>query len=211
MGPPSMSNKLTDDRVGAVDMPDHGSSITLYVDEIPWKKAFRSIEITMDQTKDGHSLRPHKELRRRQVATMTAVSTFSEPSLTATFTAAVPTTTSNSSTNTLDVNHALINHDFFPKNSSLQITCTNCSTYGTIDFSFAKFQFHPDLNKTVHGGFILGDLFTGGEATIVANGLGAIVSLYTSISRTDELSIPLFEIPLLFAIKVSDLQIADTG
>ena len=106
--------------------------------------------------------------------------------------------------NSLDVAHSLKpDQDLLPSNSSLQITCRNCSTYGSLNFSFSKFEFNPDLGKASEGGYLLGDIFTGGEAGVEAIGLGAHVELYLNISRSDNGSISLFDIPLLYAIKVS--------
>ena len=174
-----------------------GSSITLSSEQTSWEQAFGPIKVSLDHTSEGHIHRPHSNLHRRQSA-LASSSLVSLPSETVT----VPTATSTATVNTLDVNHALVDQDLLPANSSLQITCTNCSTYGSLDFSFVNFEFAPDLDETIQGGFILGDVFNGGEATIVANGLGAHIELYLNISRSDVFAIPLFEIPLLFAIKV---------
>lgn len=180
-----------------MQISEDDSSITLSSEQTSWKQAFGSIKVSLDHTSEGHIYRPHSDLHRRQSA-LASSSLVSLPSQTLT----VPTATSTATVNTLDVNRALVDQDLLPANSSLQITCTNCSTYGSLDFSFVNFEFAPDLDKTIQGGFILGDIFTGGEATVVANGLGAHVELYLNISRSDSFSIPLFEIPLLFAIKV---------
>lgn len=174
-----------------------GASIILYSEQVSWKQAFSSIKVSLDHNSEGHIYRPHSDLRRRQSA-LASSSVVSLPDQTLT----VPTATSTATVNTLDANHALVDQDLLPANSSLQITCTKCSTYGSLDFSFLNFDFDPDLDRTLEGGFILGDIFTGGEATVVANGLGAHVELYLNISRSDDFSIPLFELPLLFAIKV---------
>ncbi|KAF2806108.1 uncharacterized protein BDZ99DRAFT_574322 [Mytilinidion resinicola] len=146
----------------------------------------------MHHTEESHVLRPHEELRRRQ--DVTPVSSFE---YTNTFAVPVPTATTNATTNHLDLNHALIDRDFFPANSSFQVTCKNCSTFGSLDFLFSNFV--PDVSD--RGEFILGDIFTGGEATVVANGMGAIVDVSTEIFGPD-IKLDLFEVPFLFAVNV---------
>ena len=193
---------LTYHRITHVDFELDAYIVTLRTETTSWRKSFHSMEIQMGHVQEGHVFRPKNDLRRRQ-DTIASTGALSFP----TVTASVPNATSTASTNTLDVNHSLINKDLLPANSSLQVTCTNCSTYGTIDFSFAQFEFNDnigqDIENTFTGPLELGDLFTGGEATIVAHGLGAHVELYTNISRTDEKNIDLFQIPLLFGVKVS--------
>ena len=195
--------QLTNSSVESVDTTEDGSSFTLHTKPVSWKQAFRSMEFTMRHSKEGHVFRPHEDLRRRQ-ETIAPVNTDNLPTLTA----PVPTAVSTASTNTLDVNHALINQDLLPANSSLQITCTNCSTYGSLDFSFASFEFSPGIDEILSDDLTLGDIFTGGEASVVAHGLGAYVELYTNISRSDDMSISLFEVPLLFGVRVSQVVLS---
>ena len=177
---------------------DHGcSSVTLFTERSSWTRSFQSVKIRLDHATEGHTFRPHSKHIRRQSA-IASSSVIALPSHTVT----IPTATSTASVNSLNVSHSLIDEDLLPVNSSLQITCTNCSTYGSLNFSFVEFDFDPSLNDTLNGGFILGDIFEGGEAGVVANGLGAHMALYLNISRSQDFAISLFEIPLLYAVKV---------
>ena len=137
-------------------------------------------------------------LMRRQSA-LAASSVIALPSLTVT----VPTTTSTASVNSLNLNHSLTDKQLLPSNSSLQITCTDCSTYGSLNFSFTEFKVDVDLDETFQGDLTMGDIFKGGETSVVAIGLGAHIELYLDIPRSGNISFSLFEIPLLFTIKVS--------
>ncbi|KAF2498984.1 hypothetical protein BU16DRAFT_559016 [Lophium mytilinum] len=179
-------------RVVEVKVSADDSEVTLQTEPASWAQSFTSLQVQMYHTEETHRFRPHEELRGRQAAT--AVSSIE---YTSTLNVPVPTATTDATKNTLDLSHALIGHDFFPANSSFQVTCKNCSTFGSLDFEFANFE----LDLGVRDGFILGDIFTGGEATIVANGMGAIVDLTTKISGID-IKLNVFEVPFLFAIKI---------
>ena len=194
--------RLTGIRVEDIDFRHGGSLITLFTQRSSWSQAFRSLKMRLDHATEGHTFRPHSTLNRRQSARASSSAT-ALPSLTVT----VPTTTSTATVNSLNVDtQPMIDKDLLPSNSSLQITCTDCSTHGSLDFSFAEFEFAPDLDRTVQGGFILDDIFNGGEVSVVAIGLGAHIELYLNISNSGHFSIPLFEIPLLFAVKVSRIM-----
>jgi hypothetical protein len=165
----------------------------------PWKSSFHTIEVEMYHTTESHTLRPHQELRRRQTAT--GVATGSDAP---THTAPKPTATSTSDTNKLDLTHSVTDKKFLPEGSPVQIGCKNCSTYGSIDFTFVSFSLHPNLVSIVTPPIELGDIFEGGEVTVVANGMGAHVELLTNISLAQgDFSFNLFEIPLLFGVRVS--------
>ena len=194
----SLTVHLTKFRIGIVEMNEDDSVFMLHTERTTWKGSFSSVHIQMYHTNESHAFRPHEDLRRRQGAS--AASTLVDlPTLTV----PVPTATSTASTNQLNLDHALINQALLPANSPIQVTCKNCSTFGTIDFSFANFELLPNLTEISQEGINFSDIFTGGEATVVANGLGAHVELLTNISRSDNFQLPLFQIPLLFAIAVS--------
>ncbi|KAJ4360083.1 uncharacterized protein N0V89_000642 [Didymosphaeria variabile] len=138
---------------------------------------------------------------RRQQVVSTMTSGFPTPSIPA------PTATQTANGTSLDVNHPFIDKELpLPGDAgaNIHIKCKNCSTFGEIDFAFASFNLRDienfgDNNET---GLQLGDFFEGGEASVVAKGLGARVELEIGLSNDGGFDIPLFEVPLLYALAI---------
>jgi hypothetical protein len=123
----------------------------------------------------------------------------------ATFLVPEPTATSTAEVNTLDLNHSLDpNQSLIPSSNFTLLSCKNCSTYGSLDFSFVSFSLQDNITERVlELPLELSDVFLGGETTIVTNRMGARMELLTNITGNDTLNIPLFEIPYVFGIAVS--------
>jgi hypothetical protein len=185
-----------------VTVGDDDNSFILYTIPASWKSSFSTIDVKMYHTTESHKLRTHKELFRRQDTSATATIGTETP----THSAPHPTATSTSDTNTLDLTSSLVDKKFLPENSPIQIGCKNCSTYGSLDFSFVSFSLSPSLEEILQSPIEMGDFFDGGEVTVVANGMGAHVELITNISlETGDFTFNLFEIPLLFGVAVSSV------
>jgi len=109
--------------------------------------------------------------------------------------------------NTLDLSKGFINQSLFGSaNSSLQLTCKNCSTFGSLDFAFAKFELQPNVSRILDPPVEIGDYVQGGEMNVMANGVGARLELLTNITGNATMEVPLFTIPLVYGIAVSKPQ-----
>jgi hypothetical protein len=158
----------------------------------------------MHPTRESHALRPHSKRQRPQDepdATPTITNNI------ATFLVPEPIATSTAEVNTLDLNHSLDpNKSLIPFSNSTMLSCKNCSTYGSLDFSFVSFSFQDNVTERIlEPPLELSDVFQGGETTAVANGMGARMEFQTNVTGNDTLDIPLFEIPLVYGIAVSSL------
>jgi len=183
-----------------VSISEHGTVFVLDTVLAHWQSSFSTINVEMYHTTENHYHRAHNELLRRQDTSATATVGTETP----THSAPRPTATSTSDTNKLDLTQSVTDKNFLPEGSAIQIGCKNCSTYGSIDFSFVSFALAPDLDEILTPPLEIGDLFDGGEVTVVANGMGAHVELATNISlETGDFTFNLFEIPLLYSVAVS--------
>ncbi|KAF2689267.1 hypothetical protein K458DRAFT_427471 [Lentithecium fluviatile CBS 122367] len=183
-------------KIGTVTVSKHEQVFLLTTEQTTWQTSFSKIDVEMYHTTESHTHRPHQELRRRQDSAPAGTET-------PTHTAPKPTATSTSEVNTLDLTHSLTDKKFLPEDSPVQIGCKNCSTYGSIDFSFLKFTLNPSLEETLTGGLDFGDFWDGGEITLVAHGMGAHVELLTNISlETGDFSFNLYEVPLLLGVSI---------
>ncbi|KAF2026545.1 hypothetical protein EK21DRAFT_115694 [Setomelanomma holmii] len=187
-------------RVGNVDGGQQQLRFVLHTTPASWETSFKSIGVKMYHTLERHNLRSHnKPLRRQELGSRTSTRVDNRP----TYALPEPTATSAADVNTLDLNHGLINEFLIGSaNSSLQITCKNCFTYGSLDFSFAQFCWAPNATEIFEPPIALGVWLDGGEMTIVAHRMGARVEILTNITGNATMDVPLFEIPLIFGIPI---------
>lgn len=117
-----------------------------------------------------------------------------------------PTATQTTNSSSLDVNYPFTDKEIpLPGDAgaNVHLKCKNCSTFGKIDFAFASFSRRDFGDTNNETGLQLGDFFTGGEARIVTKGLGAKVELEIGLDNDGGFDVPLFEVPLLYALAVS--------
>jgi hypothetical protein len=187
------------DRVGNVSIDETKSVFVLDTVQAPWKESFTSINIKLYRTNEKHTIRPHCGLRQRQSGPTPTAGTFASIS---TIVVPKPTETRAEDVYHLDLNKGVINERLLGnENSSFQLTCKNCSTFGTLDFSFNSFVWNPTNESD--GKFELGDYFEGGEMAVVANNMGARVELLTNITGSNAFGLPLFVVPLVYGVAVS--------
>ena len=87
----------------------------------------------------------------------------------------------------------------------------NCSTFGTLDFSFMSFSlpFTDDIIANIGEPFSeLGYVFQGGEIQVVAHGMGACIELQSNGTGNDILKGPLFHPLSLPAFSVCSILVA---
>jgi hypothetical protein len=208
---PSVRKYLNDCRASNMNVDITRLSFVIDVAEASWEGCCKNFDVAMYHTSEAHALRPYGKLNRRQEDSNDATPTSSTNLPTYSF--PEPTATSADSVNTLDLNHSTDpGQSLIPFSNSTLLSCTNCSTFGTLDFSFLSFSLQnltdiPDL--LAESGIELGDVFQGGELEIIANGMGARVELLTNVTGEHVLEVPLFAIPLLYRILVS-VPLADT-
>lgn len=182
-------------------MSDTGSVFVLDTVAAPWKGSFSSIGVELYRTKEKHTLRSHTRRRKRQA---TASTTPQRPTTTSEIVVPEPTEVREQASYHLDLNKGAINERLIgSENSTFQLTCKNCSTFGTLDFSFTEFRIRDDENPVSNGRLDLADFFEGAEMTVVANGMGARMELLTNITGSNAFGVPLFEIPLGYGVAVS--------
>ncbi|KAH7074224.1 hypothetical protein FB567DRAFT_611130 [Paraphoma chrysanthemicola] len=178
-------------RIGNITADQVHSSIVLDAVPATWEASFTSIAVKMYPIKEKHTLRSQPKLRVRQDdAVPTSTRSNNRPA----YTISEPTATSTADVNTFNLTQGLINKPLIGSaNSSVQVTCKNCSTFGTLDFSFTSFVWN--IPKDLEGG----------EITVVANSMGARVELLINVTGNDTLNVPLFVVPLLYGIAVKGI------
>jgi hypothetical protein len=191
-------------RVKSVTSGHTSFVFVIHAVQASWETSFDSLKVNMYHTRESHALRPRSNHQRRQDepdATRTITNNM------ATYLVPEPTATSTADVNTLDLNHSLDpNQSLIPFSNSTLLSCRNCSTFGSLDFSFVSFSFQDNIiDRILEPPLELSDVFQGGEATIVAHGMGVRMEFSTNVTRNDTLNIPLFEIPLVYGIAVSFL------
>ncbi|KAH7069770.1 hypothetical protein BKA63DRAFT_88561 [Paraphoma chrysanthemicola] len=191
-------------RIGNATVDQRQSSIVLDAVPATWQASFTSIAVKMYPISEKHTLRSQTKLRVRQDD---GVRTLTRSSNRPTYTISEPTATSTADVNTFDLNQGLINKPLIGSaNSSVQVTCKNCSTFGTLDFSFASFVWDPpDIEDVADLELSIGDFLDGGEITVDANRMGARVELLINVTGNDTLDVPLFVAPLLYGIAIKGI------
>ncbi|KAF2825446.1 hypothetical protein CC86DRAFT_43320 [Ophiobolus disseminans] len=118
-------------RVGNVRVDESRSVFVLGATQASWETAFQSVHVKTYHTEESHAHRSHCELRKRQNSSP-VVSTKTDNAVTNSM--SVPTATSTSEVNTLNLTAELINKSLKgSENSSFQLVCKNCSTFGSLD------------------------------------------------------------------------------
>jgi hypothetical protein len=195
---------LTVCRVHGVATGHKSSVFVIGTVQASWETSFDSLKVDMYHTRESHALRPHSRRQRRQDepdATPTITNNM------ATYLVPEPTATSTTDVNILDLNHSLDpNQSLIPFSNSTLLSYINCTTFGSLDFSFLSFSLQDNItDRVLKPPLELSDVFQGGEATVVANGMGARMEFLTNVTGNDTLNVPLFEIPLVYGIAVSSL------
>ena len=167
-------------------MPEDDTILDLTVSQSTWKSVFSTLNIDFGYTSDNHLFRRHADftrVRRRAAATITSVSVGSVP---------VPTTVPNNQTSTtFDLNADFSNHTFSASDLlgnftdvaggnipdlPVSVTCTTCTTSGTIVITQGNIQVDTSQLDIFDGGNPA-DLITGGFFELQANGVGAHIEL----------------------------------
>ncbi|KAK4498277.1 hypothetical protein PRZ48_010935 [Zasmidium cellare] len=165
-------------RVVAVEdnTPD---TVSLSVIPATWKDSFKSIKVQFGYTTEGHELRAHSEVRRRLQARQSDPTDVvnAVPTLTAPTPSDLPD--SDNTTGSVDLSASLTNKPIpLPSEIPIQLTCLDCRTFGSIDYSFGDFSIDHDLDIT-------------GTATVTAQGFGAHVNISAELKQSDNFLTPL--------------------
>jgi hypothetical protein len=192
-------------RVSDVDVDATSPKSVVDVVEASWNGCCKSLDVTMYHTSESHALRSHDKLYRRQDEPDDATPTSSNNI--PIYTLPEQTATSTESVTTLDLSYSAdSDQKLIRLSNSTLLSCKNCSTFGTLDFSLLSFSLQdPEdiLGLLIESPLELGGIFQGGELEIVANGMGARVELLTNVTGNDVVEVPLFVVPLRYGILVS--------
>ncbi|KAF2648810.1 hypothetical protein K491DRAFT_612001 [Lophiostoma macrostomum CBS 122681] len=197
-------------RVNAFDYPEDDSTLELSVEQSTWKAAFSNLDIDFGYTNDHHFYRRHADfsrVRRRQAATSVSVGSVPIPT-------DVP---QNQTATSFDLNLDFSNKTFDPSellgnftnvvsipDLPVEVTCTTCSTKGTIEISQGEIQIDmsqidliPDALEGGDDGKDLLNVITGGFFQLTANGVGAHIELAITPKVNGKYAFQLPGFPLL--------------